>query len=334
MKAIPYLALVWLLAARPADLAAQTLFSDNFDTDHTSNWTVNPSAGTHPVNLFFDYGSVGIPAAPNSGGTTLGMQLRANTGGGVFGGVSVSPIGQSFSGDYQVRYDMWLNYNGPLNGGGNGSTQVTGAGIGTVGTTPQWAGGTQDSVFFGATGDGGSTVDYRAYSTAAAAGYPDASPVFSASGTGNRNNTHVYYSGFGGQAAPAAQVTLFPQQTNSTVTGALGFAWRDVTITKIGDTVTWAVDGTNLATVDLTTVTLGGQNILFNHFDINATSSTDPNAPALLFGLIDNVRVIAVPEPSVLAIGALGFAALLLRSLCSRGGMPSSTPGQQQTDLD
>ena len=293
-------------------LRAQPLFSDNFDTDHTANWTVNASAGTHPVNLFYDYGAIGIPSAPNSGGTTIGLRLQANTSGATFGGVSVSPNGQSFTGDYQVRFDMWLNYNGTLSGGGNGSTQVTGAGIGTAGASPQWAGGTQDSVHFGATGDGGSTVDYRAYSSAAGVGYPDASPVFNASGAGNRNNSHSYYVGFGGASAPAAQTALFPQQTNSTAVGAQGFVWRDVTITKIGNSVAWAIDGLNIATVDLSTVTLGGNNILFNHYDINATTSTDPNAPNLLFGLIDNVRVSVVPEPSTIGLGLLGAAGLLL----------------------
>ena len=128
---------------------------------------------------------------------------------------------------------------------------------------------------------------------------------------------------------------MFPQQTNSTVTGAQRFAWRDVTINKVGDTATWAIDGVNLATVDLTTVTLVGQNILFNQFDINAATSTDPNAPALIFGLVDNVRVIAVPEPSELAMGALGFAALLLRSLPARGGRQSTKQARSaETDLD
>jgi len=307
--ALPFLASAGLLA--PA-AHAQLLFSDNFDADHTANWSVNASAGTHPVSVFFDYSTVGIPSAPNSGGSTFGLRLQANTTGGIFGGVSVSPTGQSFTGDYRLEFDMWLNYNGPLNGGGNGSTQVTGAGIGTAGTTPQWAGGTQDSVFFGATGDGGSTVDYRAYSTAAPAGYPDASPVFNASGAGNRNNTHAYYAGFGGASAPAAQVALFAQQTNSTPAGSQGFTWRDVTVTKVGNTVSWAIDGLNIATVDLTTVTLGGDNILFNHYDINATTSTDPNAPNLLFGLIDNVRVTTVPEPSTIALGLLGVSGLIL----------------------
>jgi len=309
LSALPFVLSAGLFSS---ELRAQLLFSDNFDTDHTANWTVNASAGTHPVNIFFDYSAVGIPSAPNSGGSTFGMRLQANTAGATFGGVSVSPTGQGFAGDYQVEFDMWLNYNGQLNGGGNGSTQVTGAGIGTAGTTPQWAGGTQDSVHFGTTGDGGSTVDYRAYSTAAPTGYPDASTVFNASGVGNRNNTHAYYAGFGGASAPAARLTLFPQQTNSTPVGAQGFAWRDVTITKVGNTVSWAIDGLNIATVDLSTVTLGGNNILFNHYDINATTSTDPNAPSLLIGLIDNVRVVAVPEPSTIALGLMGVVGLLL----------------------
>jgi hypothetical protein len=52
---------------------------------------------------------------------------------------SISPSGQSFTGDYTLEFDALHKYNGLLNGGGNGSTQVTGAGIGTAGTTPQWA---------------------------------------------------------------------------------------------------------------------------------------------------------------------------------------------------
>jgi len=295
------------------DSVAQILFSDNFDVNSTANWTANASAGSHPVNIFFDYSTVGIPSAPNSGGTTIGARLLANTAAtnAVFGGVSISPNGQSFTGDYQLRFDMWLNYNGPLGAGGSGSTQAGGAGIGTAGTIPQWAGGTQDSLWFAATGDGNSVVDYRAYSSAAPTGYADADPVFAATGAGNRNHSHPYYTGFGGESAPAAQLTIFPQQTNTTIVGSQGFEWRDVTITKIGNTVTWALDGLTIATVDLTTVTLGGNNILLNYFDTNGTVSGDPNAGSLLFGLFDNVRVTVVPEPSTLALGVIGAASFL-----------------------
>src|SRR5688500_4302168 len=140
------------------------VFEEKFDIDHTTDWMVNTTAGTHQADFFFDYSTVGIPAAPNSAGSTRGMKLQANLSGETFGGLSVSPVDKSFEGDYQLRFDMWLNFNGPMPGGGNGSTQVTGAGIGTSGFVPQVAGPAVQSLFFGATGDGGSGADYRAYS--------------------------------------------------------------------------------------------------------------------------------------------------------------------------
>jgi hypothetical protein len=282
---------------RDDDLPAGTLaFTANFDTDQTANWTVNASPdGEHGADVFFDYSTVGIPPAPNStGGTTRGLRLAANTNSfnPAFGGISVSPTGQSFPGDSRVRFDAWLNYNGPLPAGGSGSTQGTGAGVGTAGNTPQWAGGTQDSLWFGVTAEGGSGVDYRAYSSAAGTGYLDDSGIFAAgSGTGVRNNTHPYYAEFGREAAPEAQLALYPEQTGLTSVGVPGMLWRDMVITKQGNTVTWHMDGKLIATVSTADFVLGGDNILFNHFDINTTATTDFNGPALLFGLIDNVRV-------------------------------------------
>ena len=301
-----------MVALALAPVHAQTMFSDDFDSDHTANWSVSTLGTGSDANFFFDYSTVGIPSAPNSvGGTTLGLRLRANqTGlGGTFpGGVSVSPNGVSFAGNnnYELRFDMWLNFNGPAPAGGSGSTQITGAGIGTAGSSAQIAGGAIDSLNFGTSGEAGSSVDYRAYSPANPTGYPDASPVFAAGAhTGNRNNTDPYYAGFGGATAPAAQVTLFPQQTGATAAGAQGWAWREARIVRYGDTVQWFIDGTLLATVDLTTAgTLGGGNILFNYYDINATVSSDVNSPSLLFGLIDNVRV--VPEPATLGLALVG----------------------------
>lgn len=298
---------------------AQTLFQENFDLDPTANWTVQTSAaGLQAADFYFDYSAVGIPSAPNSiGGTTRGLRLQANifgTTGAFPGGVSVSPVGQSLSGDYRLQFDMWINFNGPLGAGGSGSTHITGAGIGTAGASVQIAGGTVDSVFFGASGDGGSSVDYRAYSPSTQSGYADASGVFAAGTTGSpRNNTNPYYAGFGGASAPAEQLSLYPQQTEVTAAGAQGFAWRDVVIERNGDIVQWSVDGTLLATVDATGVSLGGGSILFNQFDINATASLDAASVALQFGLIDNIRITAIPEPSVLALGGVGLALFALR---------------------
>ncbi len=299
------------LALCGASASAQIAFSENFDVDPTANWTVNTlGPGISDANFFFDYSTVGIPSAPNSGGTTRGLRLRANqlVAANTFpAGVSVSPIGQSFSGDYTLRFDMWLNFNGPAPGGGSGSTQITGAGIGTAGTSSQIAGGVIDSINFGSSGEGGSSVDYRAYSTANQVGYTPAQGVFAA-GTAStvRNSSDPYYAGFGGVSAPAAQLGLFPQQTGATAVGAPGWAWRDVQIVKSGNIVKWSIDGLLLVTVDTTTAgALGGGNILFNQYDINATASTDPNAGALLFGLFDNV-VVTIPEPTSGALALLG----------------------------
>src|SRR6478609_6315920 len=79
------------------NLFGATLFSDSFDINSSPNWTVNATAGNNPVNLFFDYSTIGIPSAPNSvGGSTLGAKLQANLSGTVRGRVSISPTGQRF----------------------------------------------------------------------------------------------------------------------------------------------------------------------------------------------------------------------------------------------
>lgn len=235
------------------------------------------------------------------------MKLQANLTNGIFGGMSASPNGQSFSGDYTVRLDWWANFNGPFPVGGSGSTNLSTFGIGTSGTTAQWPGGVQNSVWFAATGDGNSSADWRAYSSAAPTGYSDGSPVYMAP---TRNASDPYYAAFGNHTAPAAQLALFPQQTGTTLIGSAGMAWHDVMINKVGNFATWTVDGLAIASVDLTTVTLSGGNIFFGHSDTNSTSSTDPNDFQLLFTLIDNIRVTAVPTPGT-AI-SLGFGGFLL----------------------
>ncbi|MBI4328109.1 MAG: PEP-CTERM sorting domain-containing protein [Chloroflexi bacterium] len=326
-------AIATLISLWPAVVNSQSFFED-FDVDHSANWVVNKSTGANAndagssAEFFFDYSTVGIPSAPHSvGATTRGLRMQANKTGGIISGLSVSPIGQSFAGDYTLRFDMWLNYNGPLGPspvGGNGSTQITSAGIGTAGTTPQWASGTQDSVWFGATGDGGTTADYRAYSPAAATGtgYTAPSGVFAA-GTGTspdaRNAGHPYYAGFSGASAPEAQLALFPGQTGTTAAGAPGMAWRDVIISKEGNLVSYSIDGLPIANVDISAITLGGGNIFLGHFDPFSGSSTDANAVNVLFGLVDNVNVTPVPEPATYAavFGLLAGAFALIRRRAS-----------------
>jgi hypothetical protein len=132
-----------------------------------------------------------------------------------------------------------------------------------------------------------------------------------AAGTGTspdaRNHNHPYYASFGGTTPPAAQTALFPQQTGASLVGSAPFEWHEVSIKRSGGNVTWTVDGLLIATVPVGADTVAtGNNIFFGHSDTNATSSTDPNDGALLFTLIDNVRVV-VPEPSSMILCMAGL---------------------------
>jgi len=306
--------------ALPAISFGAVMFSENFDVDPTANWTLNGGPSDEAANFFFDYSTVGIPSAPGSvGGTTRGMKLQANQANGIFSGASASPNGQSFQGDYIVQFDWWGNFNGPFPVGGSGSTQMSTFGVGTSGTVVQWPGGTQDSIWFGGTVDGNSASDWRAYSPTAPTRYVDTAPGIYAAGAvaGSTNGSNAYYAGFGSNAAPAAQLLLFPQQTGTTGVGSAGMEWHQVEIAKMGGSVTWRVGGVLIATVPVADDTAaGGTNIFFGHSDTNLTSSTDPNDGALLFTLIDNIRV--VPEPGALVVWLLIGVCGLFGTLRSR----------------
>ena len=57
----------------------------------------------------------------SAGGTTSGVQMKANLGNTNAAALSLSPMNNVFSGDYRVRFDGWINVNGPLPGdGGSG----------------------------------------------------------------------------------------------------------------------------------------------------------------------------------------------------------------------
>jgi hypothetical protein len=288
------------------------LYSEDFDADPTANWTVNDPGITDIVaDFFYDYSAIGVPPAPNGSGTTSGLKMTANNTTGVFGGFSVSPNGQNFAGNYTVTFDLWSNYVGPLDTGGSGTTQLSMYGIGTAGNVPVWPGSTpKESVGFATTLDGGSSADVRVYSSLFPFSHPGGDPVYAAPG-GSRNASDPYYAQFGGNSAPAAQVALFPGQTGTTGLGVMGFAWREVVIDIESNIAEWYVDGLLMATIDLTTVDLGGGNIFFGHSDTNNGSSTDPNASLLNVTLIDNIVV--TPEPTSLAMLAIGGLALLRR---------------------
>lgn len=346
------------------------LYSEGFDSPLSNGaWNVNVAQTDHVADFYFDYSTVGIPPAPHStGGTTRGMKLQANLDAGVAGGVSVSPAGKSFVGDYALRFDLWSNYIGQTDdgtlidgiwGGAAGSTHMSNYGILSSGTGNNYAqgswGGEAEALYFSNSGDGQTTYDYRIYGPGAPgvdhgpggfratvetanatpfnnydaaqnAGvtYADVYPVgHPKAGKTNRgvfqsatlppdpNNVAVtdgllYQAAFPSVSVPAAQAALFPaNQFGTTMPGAMGMAWRQVEIKKVGNIVTWSVLNAGAAanqtfvfgTVDLSLLKVpanSGTNIMFGHSDFNNGLVFDSDGDTLMFTLIDNIRVEAV----------------------------------------
>ncbi len=135
----------------PSSARAAVLYSENFDVNNAANWTTNdPGVTDITVDYFYDYSAIGVPAAPG-GASTRGLRMTANNANGVFGGFSVSPTGQNFSGSYRVEFNLWQNYVGPIGPGGSGTTQLSTFGVGTSGATGIYPGVWSESVGFAAT---------------------------------------------------------------------------------------------------------------------------------------------------------------------------------------
>ena len=291
---------------------AAIVYSDDFDLPSGDNYILNADPDTR-ITFSYNYATDGIPSAPHSlAGTTFAVKFEAN----MFDpplaqALNISPIGRSFTGDFVLRFDMWINANGPFPAGGTGSTQFITAGVGTAGFTVQKASGSADGTWFAVDGEGQSSIDVRAHRGSTVEGAT--STVYAApnSPVASRNADNPYYhTAFpGGQTAPDLQQTMFPfQQTGGLKAGTVGFAWRDVAITKIGTDVTWTIDGLTIATVP--NFTRNADNIFVGYWDpFNSVSDN----PATSFGLIDNLRVEAIPEPGSAAAMLTGILAILGR---------------------
>jgi GH25 family lysozyme M1 (1,4-beta-N-acetylmuramidase) len=268
-----------------------TIFADDFDTNSAANWIVNKSSSDTAVAFNFDYSTLGIPSAPHStGGTTLGVQLKANLTLGVCAALSISPTNQSFSGDYRLHFDGWINVNGPFPAGGASSTEYLTAGIGTAGNRTEWTtNANADGYYFSADGDGGvsgSSTTFGDYSGYIGKNWQNAgSGIYAA---GSLDNANPYYTAAfpASQSAPALQQANYPQQTGSLNPGTFGLAWHDVIVSRRGSTVNWAVDGILFATISNATFT--ASNVFVGFWDPFASLTDNTN---LSFGLVDNVRV-------------------------------------------
>jgi hypothetical protein len=267
------------------------LWSENFNTDNSANWTYRFGSGNQLDDFryifSYDYASgspiAPLPPAPHSNGDTLGLYLTVNKDEGTAlggAGINVYPNGKSFSGDYAVRFDMYL-----MVGAAASTTEYALMGINHSGTKTNWfrsstggvPGGSFDGLFFGVEADAAALGDYVIYSSPTTAG---SNPTALTAGVNASSLTTIFkvppYS-YGG--APGVV------ETSSTPT------WSDVEISQIGSLVTLKINSAVIMRYTNSTPYVAG-NIMLGYTD--AYDSVMTGSSGVVF---DNLRVVSLVQP-------------------------------------
>ncbi len=269
------------------------LFTDDFDADHSSSYTVvfgaDNGVDDKLVDFNFDYSTAGIPSAPHStGGTTRGLKVTVNKDGTASAaGVNVYASGVSFSNDYALRFDMFL----------------------TFGT----AAGTTEHAIFGINHDGAHTN--RALSAAAVAGGDGVWSAIETDGSASSSGRSyaIFASTNSTVAAPfssASARTFDPYFTAPPYLGIPGGApsgqWVDVELsqTNRAGSLVWTLKINGVVILSRTNngASTSGT-IMFGHMDSFASIGSLNN-----YTIFDNVRVVNMTTvtPSITAIRRVG----------------------------
>jgi hypothetical protein len=269
------------------------LLADNFDTDTSANWNLFWGAANgvpdYTADWAFDYGATPctfngvttlIPPAPNSpDGTTRGMRFTVNNNdaNASTAGVNIYPQGQSFSGNFALKFDLWINYPGGAGSlNSTGSTEYAILGINHLGTQVNWAApsaSSSDGIWFAADGEGGTAADYRAYLGNLSGTQIDLTAAGTSGLTASNNTATIYQS-------------LFPPARFET-TGAPGKNWIEVELRQTNNIILWILDGTIVAQRTNTSAFTSG-NIMIGYMDPFASIASPAEDAFVLF---DNVRV-------------------------------------------
>lgn len=312
-----------LVLLTASSLSGQVLFNDDFETDTGSNWNIVDGSDNgipdYTAEFGFDYGAVtitengetsNIPPAPNSNGTTSGLKLTVNNNDEEASpsGVSLFPSGQSFSGNYTLKFDMWINYNGG-SFGGSGSTEHATFGINASGNTAAWTVGNTlqdgDGSWFAVSGEGGASRDMR--SVIGEEFVPPPIELFDLdAGYVDRDfdGTAEFETNPTNSADPTWPLRLIFSPDRFETPGSPGKDWVQVEIRYLNGVTSWFMDGYLIAENFLAIQTSG--NIMLGYLDAFGSIA---NPAADNFVIYDNVRVedlSSAPAPVEVSIVADG----------------------------
>ncbi|MEN1678078.1 MAG: PEP-CTERM sorting domain-containing protein [Planctomycetota bacterium] len=328
---------LFLLAATAALLATGQLmafetvtYTEDFDDGNAATRFTAPVVDAETgvfdgdVDYAFDYGAIGVPAAPSGGGSTgVLMQVNLSDAGPVDEGegVAIYPLaGASLPPDFVVSMDVFFNAEFQS----SGSTEYGLFSIHTSGANdpadqsltddvafPIFGLGEGDGLTWAMTGDAGtSSSDYALIRDP---GNADA-------------GTAQTFGSF--DDLPAGK---FPNL--STGVGATGpdGNWNTIELTKAGNFYTFRIDGILLASFTDTANEFDGGSIAIGYADVFNSVGTpdlpvgpDPNPldnipfgdefPNLAhFIIYDNLQITAIPEPATGVVAAVSMIGLAFR---------------------
>jgi hypothetical protein len=270
------------------------LWSDNFNTDSSANYTVRFAAqdkgSDYSAEFNYDYSNDYVPPAPHSGGDTHGLRLNVNKldSTAAAAGVNLYPTSQSFGTNFALRFDMYL-YDG-----GAYSTEYVTFGINHDAAHTNWFRGSgngytnssYDGLWCSVEADASGVNDYLLNTAPAVAYVPSGSttptwvPTYRA--TQNANTFRQVFksppfaTGTVGGGSPANQNYL---------TGGQIPTWVEVELSQVGNLVSLRMNKTLIMQYANTVASTNG-NIMLGYDD-----AYDSIGDSL--GVIyDNVRVV------------------------------------------
>jgi hypothetical protein len=309
------------------DMPAETvLWSDNFNTDTSANWTVqfasNDGLPDYSAQFNYDYSADGLPPAPHSGADTHGLKVTVNKGdaSAAAAGINFYPNGQSFSGNYALRFDMYL-----IMGNGTYTTEYALLGLNHSGNQVNWfrnsGNGYTNSVYDGLwcqiEADGAAYGDY-VMNTAPLVNSggiwsPTAVASRSASTLSGVFKTPPWTVGAGSSGAPA------------NLDGSSTPCWAEVELSQLSKSVTLKINNTLIMTYTNTTAFTSG-NIMLGYDD--AYDSIGPAGASVIY---DNVRVVQLAPLQITGIATAGTNALINFTFSTENDPPSAFKLQSAT---
>jgi hypothetical protein len=294
MKRIAVIIFCLALGATRAD--AQVLYSS--DLADGTGWSIVDNDDTS-YEFGWDYSALGLPPAPH-GSDTIGLRLASNISdaGPGAAAISASPPA-TFSGQYKVQFDFWLNYHTSA-----GTTEYGGGMVGLDVAADQPLGG---KAFLVDT-DGDTAQDYvlmDAGNIVPVNTDPGPNPYTITSLDHVDPSNEPLRTMFPGHAPPEKQNTDFGQVLAANPDGTFGFGWHTMEIVADTDagTATFSIDGFEFGTLN---GDVSGP-IALTHWDRFNSVAGNVN---LAFGAFDNLVVTQIPEPTSALLALLGLLGL------------------------